>query len=170
MASHEGEIVRPLLRFTREQTAAYCRERGLSWREDESNDDPRFARARVRSGLAQALAEVHPGAIANVVRTAELLREESELLEGMVDEALDGAHEVSLEQLRQLPAALRRMVVVRLAEQAAGTLVPQAGERVAEILALGERRGVGQLHIGGLVSAVVEGGRLRMVKIASRMG
>jgi tRNA(Ile)-lysidine synthase len=170
MAPREGELVRPLLHVTRVQTADYCRGRGLSWREDDSNDDPRFARARVRGGLAQALAEVHPAAIANVVRTAELLREESELLEAMVDEALGGAQSVSLEQLRRLPGALRRMVVVRLAEQAAGTLVPQAGERVAEILALGERRGNGQLHIGGLVSALVEDGRLRMVKIASRMG
>ena len=31
--------------LTREQTAAYCRERGLSWREDSSNDGPIASRA-----------------------------------------------------------------------------------------------------------------------------
>lgn len=170
MASEDGEIVRPLLGVTREQTAEYCREAGLAWREDESNEDRRFARARVRAGLAQALAEIHPAAIANVVRTAELLREENEVLEGMVDEALDGAQAIAVERLRALPAALQRMVVVRLAEQVAGTLVPQAGERVAEILALAQGRRRAELHVGGLVAAVIERGTLSMKRIDSRMG
>ena len=34
MSPREGRLVRPLLELTREQTAAYCRARGLSWRED----------------------------------------------------------------------------------------------------------------------------------------
>src|SRR2546421_175939 len=51
MPARDGRLVRPLLEVTREETAAYCRERGLSWREDRSNDDPVYARARVRSAL-----------------------------------------------------------------------------------------------------------------------
>ncbi len=34
MRPREGLLVRPLLPFSREQTAAYCSERGLGWRED----------------------------------------------------------------------------------------------------------------------------------------
>jgi tRNA(Ile)-lysidine synthase len=34
MPARDGRLVRPLLEVTREQTAAYCRERGLAWRED----------------------------------------------------------------------------------------------------------------------------------------
>ena len=37
------------------------RARGLRWREDESNDDERFARARVRSGLRAGAARGAPG-------------------------------------------------------------------------------------------------------------
>jgi tRNA(Ile)-lysidine synthase len=33
-------LVRPLLHLTREDTAAYCRARGLDWREDETNATP----------------------------------------------------------------------------------------------------------------------------------
>ena len=51
------------------------------------------------------------------------------------------------------------MVVVHLAETAAGTYVPQAGGRVEEILALDERGGRAELHIGGGVGAVVAGRR-----------
>ena len=168
MAPREGRLVRPLLSLTREQTADYCRARGLAWREDASNDNEQYARARVRNGLVVALDAVHPAAQQNVLRTAELLREEAEVLDGLLDAELRGASSIALERLAELPAALARLVVVRLAEQAAGTYVPQAGARVQELLALGARGGRAELHVGGLVGAVIEGGRLCMVKLPSR--
>jgi tRNA(Ile)-lysidine synthase len=168
MSASEGRLVRPLLGLTREATAAYCLERHLAWREDVSNDSEHYARARVRHGLVKALDAVHPAAQANVLRTAELLREETELLDALVDAELGGRSSIAIERLRELHPALRRLVVIRLAEDAAGTFVPQAGERVAEILALGARGGRAELHVGGLAGAVIEQGELRMVAIQSR--
>ncbi|HTA15362.1 MAG TPA: tRNA lysidine(34) synthetase TilS [Solirubrobacteraceae bacterium] len=168
MPAREGRLVRPLLGLTREQTAAYCSERKLAWREDPSNDSERFARARVRHGLVRALDAVHPAAQANVLRTAELLREETDLLDALVDAELAGGPRIALERLRELAPALQRLVLIRLAEQAAGTFVPQAGERAAEILALGARGGRAELHVGGLVSAVLEAGELHMSVIQPR--
>jgi tRNA(Ile)-lysidine synthase len=174
MAPREGRLVRPLLELTRAQTATYCRARGLSWCEDASNDDERYARARVRHAVVPALRAVHPAAEANVLRTAERLRAEAELLDELVDAELagaaaqTGAGTIAVERLRGLPDALQRLVVVRLAEDAAGTFVPQAGARVAEILALAERGGRAELHVGGLVGAVVERGRLSMVRLPPR--
>ena len=78
-------------RVDREQTAAYCASRGLAWREDASNERRPFARARVRHGLLAALRAVHPAAEANVLRTAALLREETELLDGLVAPSSAGA-------------------------------------------------------------------------------
>ncbi|MGA7704841.1 MAG: tRNA lysidine(34) synthetase TilS, partial [Solirubrobacteraceae bacterium] len=68
MSPREGRLVRPLLGITRIETADYCRELGLAWREDESNDSPAYARARVRHGLLPALEAVHPAASSNVLR------------------------------------------------------------------------------------------------------
>ncbi|HWX88104.1 MAG TPA: tRNA lysidine(34) synthetase TilS [Solirubrobacteraceae bacterium] len=168
MPASEGRLVRPLLGLTRSTTAAYCQERKLAWREDESNDSDTFARARVRHGLLPALEAVHPAAFANVLRTSVLLREETALLDGLVDAELAGAGRIATGRLGELPPAMQRLLVIRLAEDAAGTFVPQAGERVAEILALAERGGHGELHVGGLVSAVIESGDLRMVRIEPR--
>ncbi|HYM46778.1 MAG TPA: tRNA lysidine(34) synthetase TilS [Solirubrobacteraceae bacterium] len=173
MAPREGRIVRPLLGVTREQTAAYCRARGLSWREDESNDDERYARARVRRGLVPALRAVHPAAQESVLRTSEQLREESELLGELVERELAGRDSIAVERLAELHPALARLVVVRLAEDVAGDYVPQAGRRVGEILALAaDRRSAGggraEVHVGGSVGAVIEGGELRMVKLPAR--
>jgi tRNA(Ile)-lysidine synthase len=168
MVASEGRLIRPLLGLTREQTGAYCEARGLQWREDESNENEDFARVRVRNGLIGALRRVHPAAESNVLRTAALLREETELLDGLVDDELGGAQSIALERLEQLPAALARLLVVRLAEQAVGTYVPQAGGRVGELLALARRGGRAELHVGGQAGAVIDGGRLKMVKLPPR--
>jgi tRNA(Ile)-lysidine synthase len=168
MVASEGRLIRPLLAVTREQTAAYCEARGLPWRDDESNDSEEYARGRVRHRLVGALRAVHPAAEANVLRTAFLLREETELLDRLVDDELGGRDRIALSRLAKLPAALARMVVVRLAEDAAGTYVPQAGARVAEILALHRRGGEAELHVGGQAGAVIAGGVLSMVKLPPR--
>jgi tRNA(Ile)-lysidine synthase len=168
MVASEGRLVRPLLGLTRAQTTAYCEARGLRWREDESNDSELYARARVRNGLVPALRAVHPAAEANVLRTARLLREETELLDGLVAEELGGGGGIALARLQALPAALARLVVVRLAEEATGGYVPQAGDRVGEILALGNRGGGAELHVGGQASAVIAEGVLRMRKLPPR--
>ncbi len=168
MPAAEGRLVRPLLGLSREQTGAYCAAAGLAFTEDASNEDPRFARARVRHGVVPALRAVHPAAEANVLRTAALLREETELLEGLVDEELGRRDAVEISRLKEMAPALARMVVVRLAEQAAGTYVPQAGERVGELLELGRRSGRSELHVGGCAGAVIEDGVLRMVRLPPR--
>jgi tRNA(Ile)-lysidine synthase len=169
MRAVEGRLVRPLLGVTRAETRAYCEARGLQWREDASNDSDAYARARVRHGLMSTLRAVHPAAEANVLRTAALLREETELLDGLVAEELEDRQSIAVARLGEMERALARLVVVSLAEDAAATYVPQAGDRVEEILELG-RRGEGRLdlHVGGNVSAVVEGGLLKMVKLPPR--
>jgi tRNA(Ile)-lysidine synthase len=122
----------------------------------------------VRHGLLPALRAVHPAAEANVLRTATLLREETALLDGLIAQELAGGRRITIARLQELPAALARLVVVRLAEDAAGTYVPQAGDRVAEIVALGRRGGRAELHVGGLAGAVIEDGVLEMIKLPPR--
>ncbi len=129
MRPRDGALVRPLLAFTRAQTGAYCAERGLAWREDESNNSGAYARGRVRARLVPALREIHPAAEANVLALAEVLRDEAEVLDAAVDARLGGRDRIALTSLRELPAALRRLVVQRLADGAAGGPAPGAARR-----------------------------------------
>jgi tRNA(Ile)-lysidine synthase len=163
MKPRDGSLVRPLLDFTREQTTAYCRERSLAWRDDPSNEGEGYARNRVRHGLASALAEIHPAAARNVLRTAELLRDEAEVLDALVDAEI-GANgsarsTIELDRLAALPSALRRLVVQRLADRAAGRPVPGAANHADEVAAL-RRTGTAMLDLGGGVRAIVERGVL----------
>jgi tRNA(Ile)-lysidine synthase len=157
MPARSGRLVRPLLGVTREETAAWCRRRGLEWREDATNATDRYARGRVRGGLVPALRAVHPAAERNVVRTADLLRDEAEVLDVVVDTALAGRDHIAVDHLAALPRALARLVVRRLAERATGAFCARAPGRLDDILALGD----GALDLGDGARAVVAGGVLR---------
>jgi len=164
MRPRDGRLVRPLLDFSREQTTSYCEERGLEWRDDPTNAGSAYARNRVRHRLAPALAEIHPAAARNVLRTAELLRDEAEVLDAIVDAELGGSNgegrgTIALERLGELAPALRRLVVQRLADRAAGRPVPGAANHADEVAAL-RRTGTAMLDLGGGVRAVVERGVL----------
>ena len=165
MKPRDGRLVRPLLGFSRERTTAYCEERGLAWRDDPSNAGGAYARNRVRHGLAAALAEVHPAAARNVLRTAELLRDEAEVLDALVAAELDGSNGsarnmIELARLAELPPALRRLVVQQLADRAAGRPVAGAARHAEEVAAL-RRTGTAMLDLGGGVRAIAERGVLR---------
>lgn len=159
MRPRDGALVRPLLALTREQTAAHCTARGLDWREDATNGSDLYARNRIRAGLVPALRAVHPAAERNVVRTAELLRDEAEVLEMVVDTALAGRDEIAVETLRALPRALARLVLRRLAEDAVGGLCSRVPARLEDVLQLG----AGALDLGDGARAVIEDGILRIV-------
>jgi tRNA(Ile)-lysidine synthase len=162
MRPRDGLLVRPLLGVTRAQTTAYCEARGLAWRDDVTNGGDRYARNRVRNGLVPALERIHPAAAANVLRTAALLRDEGEVLDALVGDQLDehgGRLEIPLERLAAMPPALRRLVVQRLADGAAGKLVPGAARHADEVAGL-RRTGRAMLDLGGGVRAVAERGVL----------
>lgn len=164
MRPRDGRLARPLLGTTREETTAYCEERGLGWRDDASNDGDAYARNRIRRGLVPELGKIHPAASENVLRTAALLREEAELLDSLVDAELAGGEGVepgtiARRRFAELHSALRRLVLQRLADEAAGRPVAGAA-RFAEQVA-GLSRGGSTLDLGGGVRAVLEKGVLR---------
>ena len=158
MRPRDGRLIRPLLAFTRQDTAEYCSERGLEWREDESNQSDAYARARIRARLVPALREVHPAAEENVLALAGVLRGEAEVLDALVDEALAGSDRIALAALRKLHPALQRLVVQRLADGVAGGPAAGVARRAAEVVELGTNAA---LDLPSGVRAVVRDGVLR---------
>ena len=62
-------VVRPLLCVWREETEAFCRERGLEWRTDSSNPDT--LRGLIRNEILPLLDRIHPAARENVLRVLD---------------------------------------------------------------------------------------------------
>lgn len=169
MPGRRGWLVRPLLAagLTRQETGAWCRERGLDWVDDATNEGSDYARSRVRAVLGE-LGEINPAAEENIARAAATLGEEAEVLDLVVETALAGRDEIPLGHLEALPPALARLVVRELAERQTGALCPRAPARLAEILSLDRGAGSAALDVGDGARAVVEGGVLRFERSPER--
>ena len=67
--SREDGVVRPLLCVWREETEAFCRDRGLEWRNDSTNSGT--LRGLIRDEILPLLERLHPGARANILRALD---------------------------------------------------------------------------------------------------
>ena len=114
MAARAGRLVRPLLGLRRSVTEQACAELGLDPWPDPHNDDPRFARVRVRRTVLPVLeAELGPGAAEALARTAALARDDADLLDALAAEADPGTDVLGAAVLLDQPAALRTRVIRR---------------------------------------------------------
>jgi tRNA(Ile)-lysidine synthase len=149
-------LVRPLLPFWREQILRYARDRRISWREDGSNADPRFARNAIRGQLLpQAEALVAAGARRSLVRLARVAGREEAAWASLVAPCLDALLIESSEDRLVLrrdallahPVALRARVL-REAARRLGSGLSEAGTR--EGLVFTSRRASGRrIHLSG---------------------
>jgi len=86
MASRDGNLIRPLLGFSREQIEAYAQARGLSHVEDASNADTAYKRNLIRHAVLPLLTQINPQATAALARFAELSAIENASLEELASE------------------------------------------------------------------------------------
>jgi tRNA(Ile)-lysidine synthase len=66
-------IVRPLLRVRRSTILAYLQQNHLAWREDASNADTAFVRNHLRHQVLPLLAQINPGVVETLTRTAQIV-------------------------------------------------------------------------------------------------
>ena len=83
-------LLRPLLLFSRAETAAICAALELPVWLDASNHDVRFSRNRVRAEVLPVLEQLHPGATQRLAATAERLAAQEEGEGELLELALQG--------------------------------------------------------------------------------
>ena len=160
-----GQVIRPLLDARRTDVEAWLRERGLTWREDESNQDRTIPRNKVRHELLPWLVEAFGAGVVDVLaRQAALSRDDAEWFELVATETADrlvieDGTTVTLEQgaLGALhPAIGRRVVLARCAHggRAQGRRRRFVGfDHVEAVLALGQA-GSGAIDAAGPAGGV----------------
>lgn len=117
MAPRAGHFVRPFLGIRRATTEQVCAELGLNPWQDPHNADRRFTRVRVRETVLPTLeAELGPGVAEALARTAELARDDNELLDRLATEAsriegMGGTDTLDCAALQAQPPALRRRII-----------------------------------------------------------
>ena len=145
LAPRSGRIVRPLIALDRERVRALARAAGLPFSDDETNDELRFARNRIRHEVLPMLEQRFDRNLrATLARSAENVRADAEHLDALASEAAVGVVDVRDEDIRldaTALAALPRPVAARVVQQAirlaavlAGAWEPDAG--AAHILAV----------------------------------
>jgi len=72
------QLARPLLLFSRTDTARLCRTLQLPVWHDRSNEDPRFSRNRIRAEVLPVLEALHPGASGRLSALGERWEQEEE--------------------------------------------------------------------------------------------
>lgn len=157
-----GKIARPLIQNRRQEVLRYLEHLNQPYRTDRSNLTPKYSRNRVRLEVLPALEELYPGAGSNMARGAALLREDLEILEGLVVGMVRRRGEeivVPLDELRDLPAALGRYAVRRAYSELTsdeGLLGLAAVEGVLDLTR--KRDGTRTMHLAGEVVAAVRSG------------
>ena len=85
MSERRGELIRPLLPFSRAQLAAYAEEVLLAWREDRSNASLDYKRNKLRLQGLPALYQVDPDAKKNLLQSFGKLKDTGKAFLSLVE-------------------------------------------------------------------------------------
>jgi tRNA(Ile)-lysidine synthase len=115
MRRYDPPWCRPLLGMRRGVTHAACAELGLAAWHDPHNTDRRFTRTRLRHEVLPLMEEVLGGGVAEALaRTATALREDTELVDALIAQAMmtsATAEGLDTRALAALPDPVRRGVI-----------------------------------------------------------
>ena len=165
----QGCLIRPLIDVRRRDVEHYLAERGLTWRDDASNDDLGIPRNAVRHAVLPALMQLAGDRLPErLARQADAWRDDERWLAACVATELpsvllpdaDDGWVLDLRRLDAVPAALRRRVRKAALEQ----MLPRGDVSLATVSALERLERLAEGHTAQLRDLVVRrnGERLRL--------
>ena len=140
-------VVRPLLPFRRDDLLVYLKEEGIIWREDESNQDQKFTRNRIRHHLLPVLGSFNPNISNQLVGLCEQLRQDDDYWTELVAQELARCGQGQGDDY-----TLDRALMLELAPALAGRVVRAALSKVR-----GDLRGITATHITDVLHLASEG-------------
>ncbi|MBQ7001022.1 MAG: tRNA lysidine(34) synthetase TilS [Oscillospiraceae bacterium] len=131
----QGQIIRPMLRITRQEVEGFLEEWCLSHIEDSSNKSDDFLRNRIRHHVMPLLAAENPKIAENLSQMALRLRQEEEFLSLQ----LDSTTLPTVESLKTMPKALRSRYLAAFLERSGVREPEDAHIAQAEALVFSEK-------------------------------
>ena len=164
MATQNNFFVRPLLKITRQMSEAACTEAGIDFWSDPHNQDLKFARVRVRKNVLPILEEnLGPGVTEALARTADLLRDDADALDGFANEFFTQIDPKNLKitDLERLPKAIRSRVLRLAIYQVGAPLGSLTAEHIEAAEALiSNWHGQKEVSLPGNVKLLRNSGRI----------
>jgi len=169
-----GRIVRPLLPFGRREIEAYAAACHIGCREDPSNQDPRFARNRIRHRLLPALEACAPGSRDALLAVAAAARRLEEAWSAVLAPALQDVvlreDEEAVELARTRLLAYDSHVLVRILRHLLrrfGSSPGRAGTRAALEFIMSGASG-GRVSVAGGLEVRRSFDRIRVGRVSPR--
>ena len=107
----DATLIRPLIGISRGEIETFAHQSGLTWVEDESNQDQRFDRNFIRHEITPKLVERWPAFPESVARSAQLCAEQEllldELLEPILEQGLGAHNSLNIESLMSCSMLMR---------------------------------------------------------------
>lgn len=158
-----GYLVRPLLGASKSEIVDYCRERGLEYVNDSTNDDINYSRNLIRHRIIPLLEELNPGVRESAARLAAASSDARDLILSESDAIIRGYEgDIPISDLAALPPALRAAALSALCEgQGAGIPEQIHVSSLSEMILKG-REGA-SVSLSGRVRATLSEGRLKFL-------
>ncbi len=86
-----GNVVRPLLPFSREEIESYAKSENIDWQEDSSNASRKYLRNKLRHEVVPILKEINPQLLDSLQNTLENLNDTADIVEESLDAVLKRA-------------------------------------------------------------------------------
>jgi len=174
MSMRNGDVIRPLLRFSKQELLGWLGRRGIAHCFDSSNNERKFLRNRVRHELLPFLEEhFEPGIRSALLKTADSLAADEDLLEKLTAETWrqvvreeGGALKLLRQPFRSLHPALQRRTVEQLLWRLGSRADYDHILLIIEAAGLGRNRS--ELHLSGGLRAGVFAGWLEFSYPAGR--
>lgn len=105
-----GNIIRPLLAFSRDQIMMFAIKNKIEWREDKSNSSVKYVRNKVRHKILPVLQDINPNILHSFKKTLEHLNESQNIIdveiqkvsENIITEDKNGVIKLDIDKLLQL--------------------------------------------------------------------
>ncbi|EAR13210.1 putative cell-cycle protein [Polaribacter irgensii 23-P] len=81
-----GNVIRPLLQFSREEILHFAKENNICWREDQSNASTKYLRNKIRHKILPVLKDINPNMLASFSKTLENLQESAQIISDRIEE------------------------------------------------------------------------------------
>ncbi len=80
-----GNIIRPLLLFSREKIENYAIKNNITWREDLSNSETKYIRNKIRHKIVPELKKINPELLDSFEKTINNLKQSEEIIKNEID-------------------------------------------------------------------------------------
>lgn len=79
-----GNILRPLIPFSRNEIIDFAKENDIKWREDQSNASTKYIRNKIRHQVVPVLKEINPSVLETFAKTTNHLKESQQIIEDRI--------------------------------------------------------------------------------------